>query len=251
MRNTFPIVFAVGTLAGLLWLLLGDPIRRLSGHWRDLEVAALLRLDAGLAALAAGLLGARLGYMAGHWDYFASHFAEAFSFSAGGLSWVGGALSAMAGLAVFAGLRHAPIWALADALAFPAALLAAVSWGGCLIDGCAYGRPLPGGPASLFASDFFDSRLARWPTQAVGLLSCFALVLGLLVFEPRNPRPGLLACLTVAVLGLLGMALSFARGDPVPLLAGVRLDFLGAAAVAALGTAGLISLRRRKPARQA
>jgi prolipoprotein diacylglyceryltransferase len=248
MRDTFPILFAIGTLAGLLWLLLGDPIRRLPGRWRDIDAAAFLRLDAGLAALAAGLMGARIAYVGAHWDYFASHIAETLSFSAGGLSWVGGALGAMAGLAAFAGLRRAPIWALADSLAFPAALLAAVSWGSCLMDGCAYGRPLPSGSVSLFASDFFDSRLARWPTQAVGLLSCFALVLGLLALEPRGLRPGLLACLTATALGLLGMALSFARGDLLPLLAGMRLDFLGAAVVAVLGIAGLISLRQRKPA---
>lgn len=247
MRNAFPILFTVGTLAGLLWLLLGDPIRRLSGRWRDLDAAAYLRLDAGLATLAAGLVGARLAYVGAHWDYFASHLAEAFAFSAGGLSWVGGALGAAAGLTALAGLRRAPVWVLADALALPAALLAAVSWGGCLMDGCAYGRPLPGGSPSLFASDIFDSRLARWPTQAVGLLSCFALVLGLLALEPRGLRPGLLACLTTTALGLLGMALSFTRGDPVPLLAGVRLDFIGATGVAVLGAAGLISLRWRKP----
>jgi prolipoprotein diacylglyceryltransferase len=248
MHNTYSILFAVGSLAGLLWLLLGDPARRLSGRWRDLDVAAFLRLDAGLAALAVGLVGARAAYVGAHWDYFASHFAEAFSFSAGGLSWAGGAFGAMAGLAAFAALRHAPLWALADTLALPAALLAAVSWGGCLADGCAYGRPLPSGSASLFASDFFNSRLARWPTQAVGLLSCSAVVLGLLVLEPRGVRPGLLACLTLAALGLLGIALSFTRGDPVPLLAGVRLDFIGAAAIAALGVAGLISLRPRRSA---
>jgi prolipoprotein diacylglyceryltransferase len=245
MRDTYSILFAMGSLAGLLWLLLGDPLRRLSGRWRDLDAAAFLRLDAGLAALAAGLVGARAAYVGAHWDYFASHVAEAFSFSAGGLSWAGGALAAMAGLAAFAALRHAPLWALADSLAFPAALLAAVSWGGCLVDGCAYGRPLPGGSASLFASDFFDSRLARWPTQAVGLLSCSAVVLGLLALEPRNPPRGLLACLTAAALGVLGMVLSFTRGDPVPLLAGVRLDFIGPAIVAALGIAGLINLRSR------
>jgi prolipoprotein diacylglyceryltransferase len=248
MHNTFPILFAIGTLAGLLWLLFGDPVRRLSGRWRDADAAAFLRLDAGLAALAAGLVGARLAHVAAHWDYFASHLTEAFSFSAGGLSWVGGALGAMVGLAAFAGLRRAPVWAVADALALPVALLAAVSWGGCLVDGCAYGRPLSSGSPSLFASDFFDSRLARWPTQAVGLLSCFALVLGLLALEPRGLRPGLLACLTTTGLGLLGMALSFTRGDPVPLLAGVHLDFIGAAVVAVLGVAGLISLRRPKPA---
>jgi prolipoprotein diacylglyceryltransferase len=245
MGNTYPILFALGMLTGLVWLLLSDPDRRLTGRWRDLDTAAILRLDAGLAALGLGLIGARAAYVGAHWDYFASQAAEAFSFSAGGLSWAGGALGAIAGLTTFAALRRAPLWALADSLAVPAALLAAASWAGCLVDGCGYGRPLPGGTASLFASDFFDSRLARWPTQALGLLSCFAVVLGLLALEPRGLRPGLLACLTIAALGLLGMALSPARGDPMPLLAGLRLDFLGASMVAALGIAGL--LYRRPP----
>jgi prolipoprotein diacylglyceryltransferase len=243
MSNTYPLLFALGVLAGLLWLLLADPDRRMSGRWRDLDSAAMLRLDAGLAALALGLAGARAAYVGAHWDYFASHFAEAFSFSTGGLSWVGGALGAVAGLLAVAALRRAPVWPLADSLALPAALLAAASWAGCLVDGCGYGRPLAAGSATLFASDIFDSRMARWPTQLIGLLSCFAVVLGVMALEPRVLRPGVLACLTFAVLGLIGLALSFLRGDPVPLLAGTRLDFVGAAMVAALGLAGLLHRR--------
>jgi prolipoprotein diacylglyceryltransferase len=248
MRNAYPVLFTAGALAGMAWLLLGDPIRRLSGRWRDPDAAAFLRVDAGLAALAAGLIGARLTYVISDWSYFSSHLDQVLSFRSGGLSWIGGTLGALLGLAVLARIRQAPFWTLADSLAFPAALLAAVSWGGCLMDGCSYGRPLPKGSPSLFASDLFGSAIARWPTQAVGLLACSALALGLLALEARGLRPGLLACLTVLVLGLSGVALSISRGDPVPLLAGVRLDFLGAALVAALGLAGWISLRRPQPA---
>jgi prolipoprotein diacylglyceryltransferase len=243
MSNTYPLLFALGALAGLLWLLAADPDRRLSGRWRDLDAAAFLRLDAGVAALAFGLIGARAIFVGAHWDYFASHITDAFSFSAGGLSWVGGALGAAAGLFALAALRRAPLWPLADTLALPAAFLAAASWAGCLVDGCGYGRPLASGSASLFAADFFGSRLPRWPTQLIGLLSCFAVVLGGMALEPRGLRPGLLACLTFAALGLIGLALSLVRGDPVPLLAGARLDFVGAAIVAALGVAGLLSRR--------
>jgi phosphatidylglycerol---prolipoprotein diacylglyceryl transferase len=248
MRDAFPILFTIGVLAGLAWLLLGDPMRRWSGRWRDLDAAAFLRVDAGLAALTGGLLGARLAYVVAHAGYFASHLAQALSFSSGGLSWVGGALGATLGLALFVRWRQAPILPLADTLAFPAALLAAASWGGCLLDGCAYGRPLPSGSPTLFSSDFFRSSIARWPTQMVGLLACCALALGLLALETRTVRPGLLTCLTTASLGLLGMALSFSRGDPVPLVANMRLDFVGAALVAAVGIAGWIMLRRRRPA---
>lgn len=248
MSNTYPLLFALGTLAGLLWLLLADPDRRLSGRWRDLDAAAILRLDAGLAALAMGLIGARAAYVGAHLDYFASHVGEAFSFSAGGLSWVGGALGAVVGLLALASLRRAPVWPLADSLALPAALLAAASWAGCLVDGCGYGRPLAAGSATLFASDIFDSRLARWPTQVIGLLSCVAIVLSVMALEPRGLRPGLLACLTFAALGVIGVALSLLRGDPVPLLAGTRLDFVGAAIVATLGIAGLLCRRAPRSA---
>jgi hypothetical protein len=77
----------------------------------------------------------------------------------------------------------------------------------------------------------------------IGLLSCFAVLLGIMALEPRILRPGVLACLTLAGLGLIGLALSLLRGDPVPLLAGTRLDFVGAAMVAALGLAGLLHRR--------
>jgi prolipoprotein diacylglyceryltransferase len=248
MSHSYPILFALGTLAGLGWLLLMDPQRRAKAVRRDPDAAALLRLDVGLAALATGLVGARLGYVAAHAAYFANHLGEAILLSAGGLSWVGGALGAMTGMAALAAFRRSSAWALADALAIPAALLAAASWTGCLIDGCGFGRPLPAGVPSPFASDFFNSRLPRWPTQLLGALACFSLALGLLALEPRGLRPGLLACLTLAGLGLTALALSFTRGDPLPLWGGVRLDALGAAVVAVLGIGGTVLRLRSRSA---
>jgi len=238
MSPTYPLFFALGTLAGLGWLLLMDPQRRSKGARLDPDAASLLRLDAGLAALATGLAGARLGYVAAHAAYFADHIGEAFILSAGGLSWVGGALGALMGVAALAAFRRSSAWALADALAIPAAVLAAASWTGCLIDGCGFGRPLPAAVTSPFASDFFDSRMPRWPTQLLGALACFSLALGLLALEPRGGRPGVLACLTLTGLGLTALALSFTRGDPLPLWGGVRLDAIGAALIAALGLGG-------------
>jgi prolipoprotein diacylglyceryltransferase len=248
MRQTYPLLFALGTLAGLGWLLLMDPRRRTKGSPRDPDAGALLRLDAGLVALATGLLGARLGYVAAHAAYFANHFGEAFLLSAGGLSWVGGALGAVTGVAALAALRRSSAWALADALAIPAALLAAASWTGCLLDGCGFGRPLPTAVSSPFASDFFDSRLPRWPTQVLGALACFSLALGLLALEARGLRPGLLACLTLTGLGLTGLALSFARGDPLPVWGGLRLDAVGAAVVAVVGLGGIVLRLRSRSA---
>lgn len=244
MSHAYPIVFALGTLAGLVWLLLIDPRLQRRGTPPDPDSAARLRVDAGLAALACGLAGARLGYLATHASYYSTHLGEALRFSDGGLSWVGGALGALAGLGATAAVRRASPWPLADALAIPAVFVAAAAWSGCLLDGCAFGRTAAWSGLSPLAPDFYLSRLPRWPTQLLGVLITTALLLGLLWLEPKAGQPGLLACAALVGLGLSGLALSFTRGDPVPLWSGIRLDALGALGIAALGIFGA-SLRRR------
>jgi phosphatidylglycerol:prolipoprotein diacylglycerol transferase len=202
-------------------------------------------LDAGLAALAAGLIGARVAFVSAHWGYYSSRLMEALVFRQGGLNWAGGALGALLGLAGFALLARRPFWPLADSLAFPGALVALASWTGCLLDGSAYGRPVanPLAPAS---PDLFGTRLPRWPTQALGALYGLAVLLGVLWLHDRRLRPGLLGTLMLTLTAAGALALDFTRGDPSPLLAGLRLDALGAAAILA---AALVGLAQRLVAR--
>lgn len=247
MIQAYPILFTLGALAGLAWLLFVDPHRRSREARRDPEAAAVVRLDAGLAALAGGVIGARLAYVAVHASYVTAHLDQAVRFSSGGLSWVGGALGALAGLLAAAAFRRRSPWPLADALAIPAAVLAMAAWGGCLLDGCAFGRPLASSELAALGSDFYASLIPRWPTQLVGLLAAAGLALGLLRLEARNLPVGWQASAALVGLGATALGLSFARGDPVPLLAGIRLDALGAGLIAALG-AGMPLLSRRAPA---
>jgi len=247
MNQAYPLLFTLGALAGLAWLAFVNPRRRTLDARRDPETAAVIRLDAGLAALAGGLIGARLAYVAAHASYFAAHPEQAALFSAGGLSWAGGVLGALAGLLAAAALHHSSPWPLADALAIPAALLAMAAWSGCLLDGCAFGRPLTQSSLAALGSDFYASRIPRWPTQIVGLLAAAGLALGLLMVEARSLPVGWLASAALLGLGATALALSFARGDPVPLVAGIRLDALGGGLIAALG-AGMAGLSRRAAA---
>jgi len=247
MSQAYPLLFTLGALAGLAWLLLVDPRRPQRSLRRDPQAAAVVRLDAGLAALAGGLIGARLAYVVAHASFFSAHLDQVARYSAGGLSWVGGALGALAGLAVAAALHHSSPWPLADALAIPAAVLAMAAWSGCLLDGCAFGRPLASNALAALGSDFYASRIPRLPTQLVGLLAAGGLTLGLFMLEARSLPAGWLASATFISLGAVALALSFARGDPVPLLAGVRLDALGAGLITALG-AGMGFLSRRAAA---
>ena len=246
MNQAYPLLFTLGSLAGLAWLLFVDPRRRTRDARRDPDAAAVVRLDAGLAALAGGLIGARLIYVAAHASYFAAHLDKAFRFSSGGLSWVGGALGALAGLLAAASLHHSSPWPLADALAIPATVLAMAAWSGCLLDGCAFGRPLTSSSLAALGSDFYASRIPRWPTQIVGLMAAAGLALGLLMAEARSLPEGWPASGALLGLGATALALSFVRGDPVPLLAGIRLDALGGGLIAALG-AGMARVSRRAP----
>ena len=239
MTNAYALVFPLGVMAGLLWLLLGGLPRRRNPKSRREGPTPAKRVDAGLAALVGGLGGARLAFALVHWGYYAGHPAEILVFQQGGLSWVGGAVGALAGLTLYARLSHQPFWPLADALSFPVIIVAAASWFGCLLEGCAYGRPVALGPFTPPTVDMFGGRIPRWPTQAVGALYSLLLLLGLLWSAARPMRPGLLACLTVALIAGGAFALSYTRADPVSLLFNIRLDALGSAAVFVIGLAGL------------
>ena len=232
MFNAYPWVFAIGALISLLWL-------GLQPTQEDSEPA--VRIDAGLIALVAGLVGARFGYVVTHWGYFSQQPAEALYFWHGGLSWAVGALGALIGLAVYALLSRRSFWKLADWLAIPAAIVASAAWLGCLVDRCAYGFRTAPGFLSPPSPDMIGNIAPRWPTQAVGgLLSL--IVIGVLYWVSQlDLRPGLLAALSLSLVALIALALSFTRGDPMPAFAGIRLDGLGSAAVLSVGLVALVA----------
>ena len=226
VNNAYPWVLAIGALISLLWLGL-QPTKR--------ESEKTAQIDAGLIALLAGLLGARVGYVATHWSYFSQRPDEALYFWQGGLSWAAGAFGAFVGLGVYVLLSQRSFWRLVDTLAIPAAIIASTAWLGCLIDRCAYGFRTAPGLLTPPAPDMIGNIAPRWPTQAIGgLLS--VIVVGVLYWLSHlDLRPGLLAALSLSLVALIALALSFTRGDPMPAFAGIRLDGLGSAAILSLG----------------
>ena len=226
MNNAYPWVLAIGALISLLWLSL-QPTQR--------ESEVTVRIDAGIIALLAGLLGARVGYVATHWSYFSQRPDEALYFWQGGLSWAAGAFGALVGLGVYVLFSRRSFWRIVDALAIPAAIVASAAWLGCLIDRCAYGFKTAPGLLTPPAPDMIGNITPRWPTQALGGLISLVVVGVLYWLSHLDLRPGLLDALSLSLVALIALALSFTRGDPMPAFAGIRLDGLGSAAILSLG----------------
>lgn len=245
--TAYALVFTAGSLAGLLWLLLVDPAHRAKAGSTDAQPGPTERLDAGLVALGAGLAGARLSFVLTHWAYYDAHPNEIASIAQGGLSWPGAALAALAALGLYARLTRLSLWPLADALALPVTVLAAAAWAGCLMDGCAYGRVVAAGPLATPTIDLLGNRMPRYPTQAIGSISSLALALGLLSPRWSTLPAGVRGCASLACLAAVALALDFWRGDPVPWVAGIRLDAVGAAAILCLAGAGLWARARARP----
>lgn len=237
MSQAYPVVLAIGCLAGLGWLV----ARRASSPESDGDA-----FTSALVALVVGLAGARLGYVALHLPYFRRHLVEALWIWEGGLSWVGGAIGVLAAIVITARVQGRNPMGLADALAIPGALVALAAWTGCLLDRCLYGIPITPSLIALPAPDIFGTIAPRWPTAIAGMAATGILVAGLLWTTDRRLPTGLLASLVLAALALIGLVLSFTRADPSLLAAGFRLDTIGAFALLILaGVTGLFVWARR------
>lgn len=234
------MVFTLGVLATLLWLGLSDATRTAISRLSDEITSPTTRIYAGLSALTAGLIGARAGFVLLHWGYYASRLIETFWFWQGGLSWIGGVVGAVFGLGIYTSFFHRPFWSLADILALPGVVMALSCWTGCLLEGCAYGRRTDVGFWTPPAVDIFGSRVPRWPTQTVGIVLNLIILAVLYWLTGRHLRHGTLVCMSVSLIAASSLALTFTRGDPVLLLAGLRLDTVGATVILLLALCGLV-----------
>jgi phosphatidylglycerol:prolipoprotein diacylglycerol transferase len=236
VSQAYPVVLALGCLAGLGWLALR----------RDVSAQAQPHaFTAALLAVALGLAGARLTFAALHAPYFLERPLEVIWVWRGGLSWVGGALGALAALGIYAVARRLRLAALADALAIPALAIALAAWTGCLLETCVYGIPLLPGPFAQPTADLFGVVQPRWPTAAVGMTASGLLLCTFLLTENRPLAAGWRAGLALGGIAAIALGLGFTRADPVLTVAGLRLDVLGAALILALGALLPIVARRQ------
>jgi phosphatidylglycerol:prolipoprotein diacylglycerol transferase len=242
MSNTYPWFFSLGALACLLWLGLADPISKTP----KTSLPATVRIDAGLAVLVSGLLGARLGYVLMHLHFYAYHPVEILKLWNGGLSWVGGAVGAFLGLMLYTMVSRHPFWRVADTITIPATLFAFALWFGCMLDGCAYGKVADVGFLTPSLQDPFGTRENRWPIQSTGAIFSLGILVLLDRVRLRKPMEGVIASLGLMLISGTNFLLAFFRGDPVPVLYGLRSDALASAALLIIGFLSFIYRIRRE-----
>lgn len=130
--RSYGVMLALGFLIGA-WLALRE------GRRVGLDPDSLLNLI--FAVLVAGVVGSRLFFVLGHLDYYSSHPLETLFIWRGGLTLWGGFLLAVP-LGILYTRRHRmDTWKVADVLAAPIALGAAIGRIGCFLNGCCYGEP--------------------------------------------------------------------------------------------------------------
>ncbi len=231
----FTVILGLGLLAALAltgWL----ARRRGVAGW----------LDGALAAAVGAVLAGRAVFVALNQPYFAENPAEAWQVWLGGLNYHGALLGGLAGLWLWARLTGRPFFRYAGLFAPGLALLAVAGWAACAADGCAYGRAAPPGLLAASLPDDLGVVAVRYRTQfagAVGSLAVFALSL----WGFRRARPALCFWATLGGLSLARAVVALGRGDPAPVIAGLRLDLLvdlGLAVLSLLAVALLLARRK-------
>ena len=236
MSGSYPIIFSLGALAALLWLILAEPERPA----RQPIAHALRNLDIGICAIPAGLIGARAAYVAAYWTTFGDEPLSVFHFWDGGLYWGGGAIGALLMAGAIAKINHDSFWQIIDRLALPAIVLAFSSWFACLLDHCAYGSIADHGFLTPPAADVFGLQAPRWPVQSIGAIFSLLSLMLLNALRKRLPRDGSLGSTALVLISLGNLLLTFLRGDPVPVWGQLRMDGAGSAILLTLALAAFI-----------
>ena len=207
-------------------------------------------LDSALAAAAGGLLGGRVVFVWLNADYFAENSFEAWQLWRGGLNYHGALLGGLAALwlwTLLARPARRPFYRYAGLLAPGLALLVAFGWAACRFEGCAYGLPAPPGILTADLPDNLGVFAVRYRTQLFGALGALA-VFALALAASRRARPAPLFWGVMAGLSLARAAVALGRGDPSPLVAGLRLDLLIDLGLLAVCLMAFIYTSRRPPA---
>jgi phosphatidylglycerol:prolipoprotein diacylglycerol transferase len=202
-------------------------------------------MDAALPAAIGGLIGARVLYVAVNWAYYASHFDQALNLWAGGHAWHGGLVGGLVAVLIYSAIRRVSPWFLLDALAPGVAIFAVCAWVGCFLDKCACGiETYPGHSLVWMLSLELPDMYGIWvPRVAVQLMGAGwgAIVLGVVIFAGRSVwLEGLVFPLWLTLYCAGSFGLGFLRADPMPAVAGWRLDQVADLAFFAIGAMLLV-----------
>ena len=226
------------TYSVILWLGVGAALGVSAALARRDRRAALDGwLDGALAAAAGALLVGRVVFVWLNAAYFAENPAEAWQIQRGGLGYHGALLGGLAGLWLWARLTRRPFYPYAALLAPGLALLAAFGWAACGVAGCAYGLPAAPGPLAADLPDSLGVYALRYRTQSAGMLGALG-VFATALWAYGRARPARLFWGTLAALSLVHAVVALGRGDPAPVLFGLRLDLWVDAGLIVVAVAG-------------
>lgn len=209
-------------------------------------------LDGALVAAGGALLLGRVVFVWLNAGYFAENPAEAWQLQLGGLNYHGALLGGLAALWLWALLTSRSFYRYAGLFAPGLALLAACGWAACGFEGCAYGRAVAPGDwaaATALTADLPDDLgvfAVRYRTQVAGFVG--SLVVFLVAFRAHGrARPALLFWAALGGLSLVRVVVALGRGDPGPVVAGLRLDGMidmGLMAISLIASNYLLITRR-------
>lgn len=168
----------------------------------------------GLAAIiiASSMIGARMFHVAQFWQEYVSNPLEAFNIFSGGLAFYGGFVAAIIAAYIYTRINKLNFWVLADKVAAPMALGAAIGRTGCWLIGDHLGLE-----ANLPWSIMHQGVL-RHPVTLYHILSMLMLFVILNVMEKKNITrrtfPGFLFLCFGIYYGLHRLLLDSLRIDP-------------------------------------
>ena len=241
----YTALLIIGTLLALALTAFLARQRQAAGE-RDLQTGAPAWLDAALVAAGGAVAGGRAAYVSLNATYFSENPAEAWQFWRGGLNYHGALLAGLAALALWAFLSRRRFLTYAALLAPGLALLVAFGWAGCLVDGCAYGRPTLPGPLAADLPDDTGIMALRYRTQAAGALGTLT-VFALSWRATRQVSPPRLFWGTLAGLAAVHALVALGRGDPSPTVLGLRIDLVFELVILFVALVGLIVAGNRPP----
>jgi phosphatidylglycerol:prolipoprotein diacylglycerol transferase len=250
--HSFGLTLALGFL--LSWVLLGRLCR--GTRWTPEELSGLL-----VWTMLWGVAGARLAYVLEHWSAeFADRPWAAIRIDQGGLMFYGGLAGAVAGMALFARRRRAPLLELLDLGAVALPLGHAVGRIGCFLNGCCYGRIWDGPGAVHFPAQSLPWKfqtdagilalasphsLPLVPVQLIESAANLVLLAALLLLWRKRPRAGTLTAAYLAGYAVIRFGAECLRGDPRMAVGPLSIGQVASLAVVAVA-AGLCAFRRRR-----
>jgi phosphatidylglycerol:prolipoprotein diacylglycerol transferase len=190
------------------------------------------------------LLGGRAVYVWLNAPYFAENPTEAAQVWLGGLNYHGALLGGLAALWLWARLSGRSLGRSAGLLAPGLALLVAFGWVACAVEGCGYGRAASPG---LWAGDLPDDTgvyALRYRSQIIGAVGALV-VFAFAWWTAARLRPAALFWATLGGLAVVHIVVALVRGDPSPVVLGLRLDLLVELGLLAAAGVGLAVARWR------